>query len=346
MRAIVIRRHGGPEVLEPTDLPRPEPAAGEALVRVAAVSVNAFLDVSNRAGAVPFARYDFPHVLGSEHAGRVEAYGPGTAGPVPVGTDVVVRNTVFCGECDMCVAGTAEACRALGIIGVTRPGAYAEYTTVPVANLRALPAGCSPVDATAMAVNGPLGFGQLRSAGLDSTRTVLVQGAGSSSGSMVAIVAAAQGRTVIGTARGAERAARLAGLPMYDAVVDSTAPDAVARIVELSGGGGVDVVVDNLAAPELWRIGMEALAPHGRIVTSGAKFGGKVEIDVRDLYTLSKRVIGLRSAAAQDHDAFWALVESQGVRALVDSVFPLEKVADAHRLIESGGNVGRVVLTV
>ena len=95
MRAIVIRRHGGPEVLEPTDLPRPEPAAGEALVRVAAVSVNAFLDVSNRAGAVPFARYDFPHVLGSEHAGRVEAYGPATDGPVPVGTDVVVRNTVF-----------------------------------------------------------------------------------------------------------------------------------------------------------------------------------------------------------------------------------------------------------
>ena len=346
MRAIVIRRHGGPEVLEPTDLPRPEPAAGEALVRVAAVSVNAFLDVSNRAGAVPFARYDFPHDLDSEPTGRVEAYGPAADGPVPVGTDVVVRNTVFCGECDMCAAGTAEACRALGIIGVTRPGAYAEYTTVPVANLRALPAGCSPVDATAMAVNGPLGYGQLRSAGLDTTRTVLVQGAGSSSGSMVAIVAAALGRTVIGTARGTERAARLAGLPMYDAVVDSTAPDAVARIVELSGGGGVDVVIDNLAAPELWRIGMEALAPHGRLVTSGAKFGGTVEIDVRALYTLSKRVVGLRSAAAQDHDAFWSLVESAGVRALVDSVFPLEKVADAHRLIESGGNVGRVVLTI
>mgnify|MGYP002386324867 CR=1 FL=1 len=105
-------------------------------------------------------------------------------------------------------------------------------------------------------------------------------------------------------------------------------------------------MIDNLAAPELWRIGMEALAPHGRLVTSGAKFGGTVEIDVRALYTLSKRVVGLRSAAAQDHDAFWSLVESAGVRALVDSVFPLEKVADAHRLIESGGNVGRVVLTI
>ena len=99
MLAIVIRRHGDPDVLEPADIARPEPAAGEALVRVEAVSVNAFLDVSNRAGKVPFARYDFPHVLGSEHAGTVVGYG-GTPGPVPVGAPVVVRNTVFCGSCD------------------------------------------------------------------------------------------------------------------------------------------------------------------------------------------------------------------------------------------------------
>src|SRR5689334_10849102 len=94
MHAIVIRRHGGPDVLEPAEIAQPEPATGEALVRVDAVSVNAFLDVSNRAGKVPFARYDFPHVLGSEHAGTVAGYGPATTGPVAVGGAVVVRNTV------------------------------------------------------------------------------------------------------------------------------------------------------------------------------------------------------------------------------------------------------------
>jgi NADPH:quinone reductase-like Zn-dependent oxidoreductase len=346
MHAIVIRRHGGPDVLEPTDIPRPEPGVGEALVRVEAVSVNAFLDVSNRAGHVPFARYDFPHVLGSEHAGTVAGYGPDTPGPLPAGTAVVVRNTVFCGHCDMCAAGSSEACRTLGIIGVTRPGAYAGYTVVPVQNLRARPPGCSAIEATAMAVNGPLGYGQLRSAGIEETRTVLVQGAGSSSGSMAAIVAKALGKTVLGTARGAERAARLATLPMYDVVVDSTAPDARDQISALTGGVGVDVVIDNLAAPALWQLGVDVLAPRGRIVTSGAKFGGTVEIDVRTFYTLSKRLIGLRSASEQDHDSFWKLVETAGVQPLIDSVLPLDAAEQAHRRIESGENVGRVVLTV
>jgi NADPH:quinone reductase-like Zn-dependent oxidoreductase len=346
MHAIVIRRHGGPDVLEPADLARAEPGVGEALVKVEAVSVNAFLDVSNRAGAVPFARYDFPHILGSEHAGTVVGYGPGTQGPLSVGTPVVVRNTVFCGQCDMCTAGSAEACRTLGIIGVNRPGAYAEYTVVPTANLRARPSRCGAIEATAMAVNGPLGYGQLRSAGIDETRTVLIQGAGSSSGSMAAIVAQALGKTVLGTARGAGRAARLAALPMYDAVVDSTAPDAREQIGALTDGAGVDVVIDNLAAPALWQLGMDVLAPHGRIVTSGAKFGGTVEIDVRTFYTFSRRLIGLRSASEQDHDAFWKLVETASVQPLIDSVMPLDAVAQAHRRIESGENVGRVVLTV
>jgi NADPH:quinone reductase-like Zn-dependent oxidoreductase len=346
MHAIVIRRHGDPDVLEPADIPRPAPGVGEALVRVEAVSVNAFLDVSNRAGRVPFARYDFPHVLGSEHAGTVAGYGPDTQGPLPVGTAVVVRNTVFCGQCDMCAAGSSEACRTLGIIGVTRPGAYAEYTVVPVQNLRARPPRSSAIEATAMAVNGPLGYGQLRSAGIEETRTVLVQGAGSSSGSMAAIVARALGKTVLGTARGAERAAGLSELPMYDAVVDSTAPDARDQIAALTGGVGVDVVIDNLAAPALWQLGVDVLAPRGRIVTSGAKFGGIVEIDVRTFYTLSKRLIGLRSASEQDHDAFWKLVETASVRPLIDSVLPLDAVEQAHRRIESGANVGRVVLTV
>ncbi len=77
MRAIVIHEHGGPEVLQTAELPVPEPSRGEALVRVKAVSVNSFLDISNRMGQVAFARYSFPHVLGSEHAGEVAAFGPG-----------------------------------------------------------------------------------------------------------------------------------------------------------------------------------------------------------------------------------------------------------------------------
>jgi NADPH:quinone reductase-like Zn-dependent oxidoreductase len=133
---------------------------------------------------------------------------------------------------------------------------------------------------------------------------------------------------------------------MYTAVVDSTASDAHLQIHDLTGGLGVDVVLDNLGAPPLWQLGMDVLAPRGQIVTSGAKFGGTVEVDLRTLYTRSQRLVGLRSASEHDHDAFWKLVETAGVRPLVDSTFPLDAVADAHRHIEAGANVGRVVLTV
>jgi NADPH:quinone reductase-like Zn-dependent oxidoreductase len=163
---------------------------------------------------------------------------------------------------------------------------------------------------------------------------------------MAAIVARALGKTVLGTARGAERAALLATLPMYSGVVDSTGPDARDRIHALTGGLGVDVVIDNLAAPTLFQLGLDVLGPRGRIVTSGAKFGGSVEVDLRRLYTMSQRLVGLRSASEYDHDAFWKLVETAALRPLVDSTFPLDAVADAHRHIEAGANVGRVVLTV
>jgi NADPH:quinone reductase-like Zn-dependent oxidoreductase len=346
MHAVVIHRHGGPEVLEPAEIDKPEPGTGEALVRVAAVSVNAFLDVSNRAGKVPFARYTFPHVLGSEHAGTLLTYGPDTTGPIPPGTAVVVRNTVFCHHCDMCQTGRLEACRTLGIIGVTRPGAYAEYTTVPIDTLRALPAGCDPVQATAMATNGPLAHAQLRVAGLDDTRTVLIQGAGSAAGSMAAVLARALGKTVLGTVRGPARAATVDALALYDHIIDSTAPDATDHIRDHTNGTGVDVILDNLGVPALWDLDLQVLAPGGRIITSGAKFGGTIQIDIATLYTRSQHIIGLRSASAQDHDAFWQLVATHGLRPVIDSIHPLDDAAQAHRRIESGHNTGRVVLTV
>src|SRR4051794_31287866 len=78
MKAMIIRRHGDPNVLEPAELPVPEPGPGEALVRVGAVSVNSYLDVTNRAQGVHYPLPGFPHVLGSEHAGTLEALGPDT----------------------------------------------------------------------------------------------------------------------------------------------------------------------------------------------------------------------------------------------------------------------------
>jgi NADPH:quinone reductase-like Zn-dependent oxidoreductase len=344
MQAIVIHEHGGPEVLQLADLPIPEPSAGEALVRVKAVSVSGFLDVANRMGRVAFARYSFPHVLGSEHAGAIEALGPGGETDLREGDDVVVSNRITCGSCANCKEGREEACTELGVIGVTRPGAYAEYSVVPLQNLRPLAAGMSHVDASAMIVNGPLAQHQLDLAGAGEGDWVLVQAAASASGSMALRAARHRGCSVVGTSRQRWKRERLAELGA-DVVLDSQRDDFAATVREATDGRGADVAINNIGDPGLWEKTIESVANRGRIVTSGANFGERATFNVRTFYERNQTIIGVRTANRESTERCWAQI-GRGLRPVVDEVFPLERVAEAHRRIEAGMNVGRVVLTV
>lgn len=345
MRAVVIHRHGGPEVLEPAEVDIPRPATGEALIRVRAVSVNAFLDGANRAGRVPFARYGFPHILGSEHAGEVVAYGPDTPATIALGSSVAVHNAVACKSCKPCAQGRAESCANLELIGVMRPGAYAEYSVAPVDNLRILPPGLTMTDAAAMSVNGPLATVQLMDARVRPGDTVLIQGAASATGTMAAVVARAMGCQVLGTSRSQDKIDELHRLDILDGIFDSTDPDVLDDIRSASAGGA-DVVIDNVGSAELWTLTMAALAPLGRVASSGAMFGGRVELDVAQLYRNSQQIIGVRSANEESRDLFWRLVERHQLRPVIDSVFPLAQVADAHRRLATMANIGRVVVSI
>jgi NADPH:quinone reductase-like Zn-dependent oxidoreductase len=344
MRAIVIHEHGGPEVLLPADLPVPEPSSGQALVQVKAVSVNGFLDISNRMGQVAFARYSFPHVLGSEHAGVVAAWGPGSETDMAVGDDVVVSNRITCGTCANCRSGREEACLQLGIIGVTTPGAYAEYSVVPIENLRPLPAGMNHVEASAMIVNGPLAQHQLDLAGAHEGDWVLIQAAASASGSMALRTAQQRGCRVIATSRQPWKRERLAELGA-DAVLDPGQDEFATAVKDATDGNGADVAIINIGDPHLWEQTIESMASRGRIVTSGAKFGERATFNARTFYEKNQTIIGVRTANRESTERCWAQIE-QGLRPIVDEVFPLEKVAEAHRRVEAGLNVGRVVLSV
>jgi NADPH:quinone reductase-like Zn-dependent oxidoreductase len=344
MRAIVIHEHGGPEVLQPADIPIPKPSNGQALVRVKAVSVNGFLDVANRMGRVAFAQYSFPHVLGSEHAGEVAALGPDAETALAEGDQVVVSNRITCGSCANCRAGREEACLGLGVIGVTTPGAYAEYSVVPVANLRPLPAGMSHIEASAMIVNGPLAQHQLDLAGAKAGDWVLVQAGASASGSMALRAAQHRACRVIATSRQDWKRDRLAELGA-DAVLDPGQEDFATAVKNVTEGNGADVAIINIGDPQLWERTIESVANRGRIVTSGAMFGERAAFNARTFYEKSQTIIGVRTANRESTERCWAQIE-RGLRPVVDQILPLEHVADAHRRVEAGMNVGRVVLTV
>lgn len=342
---MVIGQYGPPDVLQLAEVPTPEPGPGEALITVQAVSVNTFLDVATRAGQVPFARTTFPHVLGSEHAGVVAGYGPDTDRPLPLGTAVAIRNNIPCGHCKLCLNGRPEACPQMELLGVTRPGAYAEYTVVPTSNLVPLPPDMDPIDAAAMAQTGPLAVMQLTEASIEAGDSVLVHAAASATGTMAAIVARAMGARVIGTTRDPLKAEHLRKLDLYDELVDSRDPDA-ADAVRRASGGGVDIVIDNVGAPQTWDLTMAVVAPMASIMTSGALAGGQLPLDLAALYRGSHRVIGIRAASAVAHTRFWDLAGGKAVHPVIDSVFALTDAANAHRRLEAMSNIGRVLLRV
>lgn len=342
MRAIVFSRFGDPDVLHQAEVDVPAVGPGEVAVRVAAVSVGRLLDLSARAGTHPYAHFVLPHILGAEHAGTVAAIGADVTSFRP-GDRVAVFPVLSCGACAACGAGATEACPQTRIVGVHVPGSYAEYTVVPEANVFPVPAGVGPADAAALALSGAVAQNQFDEAGFAPGEWLLVHGASSALGSVTMALALHKGARVIATSRSSAKRARLSEMGA-DAVLDPADPCFVDLVIQATGGAGVSLIVDNLGYPGTWSTNTDILRARGRIVTSGAFLGGRVTIDVMALYSRNQRIIGVRSGNLRSAARLWSAV-GEGFRPPVDRTFPIARAADAHRYIEAGKNVGRVVLT-
>lgn len=343
MTAVVFAEFGPPEVLTPVSLPTPQPGPDEVLVQVASVSVGRLLDITARAGNHPYAKFVLPHILGAEHAGLVATLGRDVAG-FEIGDRVATFPVVTCGTCDMCRRGYDELCLSLQLIGTHRPGAYAQYVAVPARNLHHVPEDISPIQATALALAGPVAMNQLTRAGFKPGDWVLVQGASSGLGSVTAALARHLGGHVIATSRFPAKRDRLRSLGV-EAVLDATAEGFTGRVRELTGGRGVDIAVDDLGEPQIWAATLDALAPGGTVVSSGAFLGREVSVNLQRLYSLGQRIVGVRTGNVASIPPLWAAVEA-GFRPAVDRLFSLADAPSAHRHLESDSNVGRVALLV
>ena len=322
MDAITIPRSGGPEVLTWQTVPDPEPAAGEVLVDVTASAVNR-ADLMQRQGFYP-PPAGAPPYPGLECSGRIAALGDGVTG-WQVGDEVCALLT---------------------------GGGYATGVAVPAGQVLPKPAAVSLRDAAALpevACTVWSNVGQL--AHLGKGETFLVHGGGSGIGTHAIQVAKALGAIVLCTAGTAEKLARCRELGA-DVTINYRTEDFVARAREETGGG-VDVILDMIGAKYLTR-NVEALAANGRLAIIGLQGGAKAEIDLNALMRTRAQVIGtvLRARPAAEKAAIvaavrervWPLVESGAVRPVVDRVLPMRDAAEAHRVVEAGQNVGKVVL--
>ncbi|MFG2694603.1 NAD(P)H-quinone oxidoreductase [Kitasatospora sp. NPDC048407] len=322
MRAITIPEPGGPEQLVWAEVPDPVPAAGEVLVEVAATAVNR-ADLLQRQGFYDPPPGSSPYP-GLECAGRIAALGPGVAG-WSVGDEVCAL-----------LAG----------------GGYARQVAVPVGQLLPVPKGLTLVEAAALPeVACTVWSNVFQVAHLRPAETVLLHGGASGIGTMAIQLAKAVGARVAVTAGSPEKLARCAELGA-DVLIDYNKQDFVAEIAAL---GGADVILDIMGAKYLQR-NVDALAVNGRLVVIGMQGGIKAELNLATLLSKRAAVVAtnLRGrplaekaaivAAVREH--VWPLVEAGVVRPVVDRVLPITDAAEAHRVVEAGTQVGKVVLEV
>lgn len=342
MRAIVLRRHGGPEVLEADDLPRPPPGPGQVRVAIHAVALN-HLDLWVRRGGPAF-HLEYPHRLGSDIVGVVEEVGPGVL-DVALGSRVVVQPGLSCGTCAACLGGRDNLCRQYRILGENAQGGYAESIVVPRVNLAPYP-GELPWAEAAAAILPFLTAWQMvvRKAEVGPGSLVLVHGGGSGVGVaaiQIAKLHGAQVITTVGSDDKIEPARRLGA----DLVINYRRDDFAEVVRAHTGKRGVDAVIEHVGG-EVFERSIRAVRNGGRIVTCGATAGFTPAIDLRHVFFRQIEILGSTMGSKADLLAVLGHVAAGRLRPVVHTVLPLAAAADGHRLLEERAAFGKVVLAV
>ena len=337
---MVLREHGGPEVLHEEQLDTPEPRAGEVRVRIRAVALN-HLDLWVRRGGPAF-KLDYPHRLGSDIAGAIDALGPGVGAPLAVGDRVVVQPGLSCGRCAACLGGRDNLCRDYKILGENAQGGYAELIVVPAVNIVPAPANLDAHAAASLLTFMTAWQMVVHKARVAPGDVVVVHGAGSGVGVAAIQIAKLYGAQVIATAGSAAKLDRARELGA-DHVVDYTTGDFVATCKQVTNRRGVDAVLDHIGG-EVFAASIRAVRPGGRVVTCGASAGFHPAIDLRHIFFRQVEVLGSTMASKADLLAVLGHVAAGRLRPIVHATLPLAQAADAHRLLEDRRAFGKVVL--
>jgi NADPH:quinone reductase-like Zn-dependent oxidoreductase len=341
MKVAWFHEFGGPEVLVCEETRKPTPAAGEAVVRVRAVGINHVdLDIRSGTSRVPLT---FPHILGREFAGEVAAIEDRTS-PVKEGDRVWVSCRVPCGTCEFCLTGRDNLCEQGGYFGMDLPGGYAEFVKVPVSSLQPLPPQVSFQDAAASQIAfGTAWHVLINRGGLRAGHTVLIQAAGSGIGSAAVQVASLAGATIFATASSDHKLQRAKALGAHHLINYSAEENFAQRVLELTGGKGVDVIMEHVGGNVFTR-SLECLKTDGVIVTVGAHAGEVVPFDIIPFFRRQLRLVGSKNASSTELRTVMGLVAEGKLKPVIHAAFPLADAADAHRVVDSREIFGKVLL--
>ncbi len=324
MLAIEISSFGPPDVLTPVERPKPQPGEGAVVIRVEAAGVSR-ADTMQRKGKYP---------------------PPPGASDIP-GLDIA-------GTIDSVGSGVAQWKSGDHVCAIASGGGYAEFCAVPAVQVLPSPRGWSMVEAATLPENLFTVYDNLVTrANLISGETALIHGGTSGIGSMAIMLCRARSATAIATAGTADKCAACLRLGATHAI-NYREQDFVAEVKHLTGNRGVDVIADLVGGSYLER-NLDALAAEGRLSIIATQGGRTAELDITKLMIKRARVIGstmrARTPAQKGEIArrllqeIWPLLpEKEPIRAVVDSTFPLREARLAHRRLEEGNHIGKIVL--
>jgi NADPH:quinone reductase-like Zn-dependent oxidoreductase len=381
MKTVLFRRHGGPEVLEYTDFPAPEPKPGEALIRLHAAALNR-MDVMVRNGW-PGLKLEMPHINGADGAGEVIALPkstgtivsgavaetkrgaaresetgeletaalPGTdrqdrcAPGASVGDHVVINANLGCGECEFCLAGKDNMCRNWHLLGETIRGTYAEYVSLPVKQLYCLPRDFDFHQAAAAALVYQTAWHSLVKRGnLQNGETVLIVGAGGGVNTASAQIAKLIGAQVVVVGSNAKKL-EMAGSIGADILIDRSQEEDWSKAVFIATDKrGVDVVVDNVGTTFMQSL--RTLRRGGRLLTVGNSGGPKFEIDNRYMFAKHLSIIGSTMSTVSEFTEVMDLIVAGKLKPVIDKTYPLEEAAAAQERLWRNENFGKITLDI
>ena len=324
MKAVRIHEFGGSDRLQYEDVEDADLAPGHVRIKVSACALN-HVDVDIREGVSRFP-VDFPHILGLEIVGSIAEVGAG------------------------CEDGWAEGQRVMPyllggdvFLGVAGPGGFAEYVTAPTKQLVHVPDALDDERAAALQVAFGTAWHMLYGRGkLSIGETVLINSVSSGIASAAVQLAKIGGAYIIGTSSSEAKLARAAELGM-DEGIDYSREDVPARVMEITGGKGVDLVFEHVGG-ELFQKSLESLSPDGRLVTCGAHGGEVVPFDIIPFFRSQHTIIGSFVYSREELERVLAMGARGQIQPLVADSFPLQETRAAMDKLESRDFFGKILV--